>query len=70
MAFTTDDLARIDRVIAAGELTVRFADGKSVTYRSMDELMRAKSQIAGELAAAANAGAASRRTILTTYGRG
>lgn len=70
MAFTTDDLARIDRVIAAGELTVRFADGKSVTYRSMDELMRAKSQIAGELAAAANAGAAPRRTILTTYGRG
>lgn len=70
MAFTADDLALIDRRIAAGELTVRFADGKSVTYRSMAELLRARDRIKAELDAAGNGGQPVNRTIFATFGRG
>lgn len=70
MAFTQADLDAINRVIAAGELTVRFADGKMITYRSTDDLMRARSTIKGELEAAANAGTAPPRATFMTYRRG
>lgn len=53
MAFTTTDLAAIDAAIASGELTVRTADGKQVTLRSMGELLQARAVIAGDVAAAA-----------------
>lgn len=69
MAWTQTDLDRIDRVIAAGELTVRFADGKMVTYRSMADLQRAKAAIKAEIDAAANGGQPVRRTIFATFGR-
>lgn len=52
MAFTTTDLAAVDAAIASGELTIRAADGKTVTYRSMDELLKARSVMQAELAAA------------------
>ena len=55
MAFTTTDLAAIDAAIASGELTVRTADGKQVTLRSMGELLQARAVIAGDVAAAAQA---------------
>lgn len=51
MAFTTADLAAIDAAIASGELTIRSADGKTVTYRSMSELLQARSTINAALAA-------------------
>ena len=50
MAFTTYDLASIDSAIASGELTVRTADGKLVTLRSMSELLQARNVIATSLA--------------------
>ncbi|MDR2365424.1 MAG: hypothetical protein LBD68_06155 [Zoogloeaceae bacterium] len=50
MAFTTNDLVVIERAIAAGELTVRFAD-RTITYRSMSELLRARELILADLAA-------------------
>jgi hypothetical protein len=53
MAFTTTDLAAIDAAIASGELTVRTADGKQVTLRSMGELLQARAVIAEGVAAAA-----------------
>lgn len=53
MSFTTSDLAAIDSAIASGELTVRTADGKLVTLRSMAELLQARSVIAASLAQAA-----------------
>lgn len=67
MAFTTDDLDRVKRAIGSSELTVRFADGKSVTYRSMEELLRAKAEIERELSFSASAAGAdwpSRRKII------
>lgn len=53
MAFTTTDLAAIDAAIASGELTVRTADGKQVTLRSMSELLQARAVIVAGVAAAA-----------------
>lgn len=44
MAFTTDDLDRINAAIATGELSVHYAD-RSVTYRSIEELLKAKQHI-------------------------
>jgi len=51
MAFTQDDLDSIREAIATGEKSVTFADGKSVTYRSIEELMKAEQIIARHLQA-------------------
>ena len=56
MAFTQNDLSAIDSAIASGELTVRTADGKLVTLRSMTELMQARSTISAALAHEASIG--------------
>jgi len=55
MSFTTTDLAAIDAAIASGELTVRTADGKQVTLRTMDELMQARQAIRAEIASTSSA---------------
>lgn len=52
MAFTSADLDAIDRAIASGELTVT-VEGKSVTYRSLSDLQRARELIQSSLAASA-----------------
>lgn len=44
MAFTAADLQAIRTAIARGERSVQFAD-RSVTYRSMEELLQAESRI-------------------------
>lgn len=53
MAWTTDDLAAIDEAIASGQLTIEQGDRK-MTYRSMAELMQARSMIADSLAGTGN----------------
>lgn len=50
MAFTPQDLAAIDAAIASGELTIS-TNGRTVTYRSMSDLLKAREAIAGALAA-------------------
>ena len=50
MAFTHADLASVDAAIASGELSVSVA-GRSVTYRSIDELKKAKELIETDLRA-------------------
>ena len=55
MAFTTQDLTAIDAAIASGELTIRAADGKMVTLRTMSELLQARDAIRADIAAAAPA---------------
>ena len=55
MAFTQADLDAVDRAIASGELTVRSADGKMVTLRTMAELLQARDAIKTDIAAAAPA---------------
>jgi hypothetical protein len=51
MAYTVTQLTAIETAIATGELTVEY-DGKRVTYRSMDDLLKARDHIRGELEAA------------------
>ena len=48
MAFSQSDLAAIESAIATGEMTVEI-DGKRVTYRSIAELMQARSLIKASL---------------------
>lgn len=48
MAYTQIDLDRIKRAIATGELTCEM-EGKKVTFRSIDELLKAKALIEDEL---------------------
>lgn len=50
MAFTPQDIAAIDAAIASGELTVRTADGRLVTLRSVAELLQARQVMAAEVA--------------------
>lgn len=50
MAFTNDQLAALDRAIASGVTTVTTSDGKSVTYRSMEELLSVRAVVAAEVA--------------------
>lgn len=49
MAFTTADLTPIEEAIKKGYLSVRDRDGRMVTYRSMDDLIRARDAINSEL---------------------
>ena len=56
MAFVAADLTALERAIADGVLRVRFADGREVTYQSVDALLRARGVVAGEVAAASPAG--------------
>lgn len=51
MSFTTAHLAAIESAIATGELRVMF-DGKEVIYRSMDDLIKARSTISAALQSA------------------
>ncbi len=51
MALTSADIDALDRAIASGELTVRLND-RLITYRSIDELLRARAAILADLAAA------------------
>jgi hypothetical protein len=48
MGFTQADLDAVRVAIAKGERSVQFAD-RSVTYRSMDELLKAEERIANAL---------------------
>lgn len=48
MAFTIEQHTALAAAIAEGALSVRYAD-KSVTYRSLDEMMRILKMMATEL---------------------
>lgn len=52
MPWTQTQLDAVERAIASGELTVRFGD-RTVTYRSMEELLQARAVIKDALAAEA-----------------
>lgn len=66
MAFTHADLELIERAIVTRQASVRFSDGRQVTYRSIDELKAARATIQAELSRAGEANpAASRRGFAT-----
>ena len=52
MAWTQTDLDAVEAAIASGELEVQYSD-KSVRYRSITELLRARDVLKSALAAAA-----------------
>jgi hypothetical protein len=55
MAFTQTDLDNINTAIATGELTVE-VNGRRVTYRSVDDLLKARTAIQSDLAATSAGG--------------
>lgn len=60
MAHTQTDLDAIKAAIASGEQSVEVA-GRKVVYRTIDNLRKARDDIAAELASAASAGSGSVR---------
>jgi len=46
MAWTAADLAALDAAMASGARMVRYPDGSSIEYRSLDEMQRVRAQIA------------------------
>lgn len=51
MAYTEADLAALRAAKASGARVVRYADGKSVEYRTLAEMERIEATIAEELTA-------------------
>lgn len=51
MAYTQADLETLKKAYAAGVLTVRYSDGKQVTYPSGDDLRQRIREVETELAA-------------------
>ena len=49
MAYTSTQLADLRAAIAEGVLSVRFSDGRQLTYRSLDEMRRIEQGMADEL---------------------
>jgi hypothetical protein len=67
MAWTQAQLDAIEAAIAGGELTVHFGD-RSVTYRSMDDLLKARAVIKDALAS--QSGTAPDRSSLVKTSKG
>lgn len=65
MAWTQTDLDAIETAIASGTLRVQFAD-RSVEYRSITELLKARDAIKNNLGAAASTS----RTSYVQHSRG
>ena len=49
MSYTSTQLADLRAAIAEGVLSVRFSDGRQLTYRSLDEMRRIEGTMAAEL---------------------
>ena len=64
MSFTPKHLEDVERAIARGEKTVRYSD-RTVEYRSIDELLKARDEIRTSLSQAA---APRSRVIRLTHG--
>ena len=69
MAFTTADIEKLERAIATGTLSVRYAD-RTVTYQSTKDMITALRLMRGEVGGAA--GTTPRRRTFRAYqsGRG
>ncbi|NWE18044.1 phage head-tail joining protein [Pseudomonas sp. P7548] len=64
MSFTPKHLEVIERAIARGEKTVRYSD-RTVEYRSIDELLKARDEIRMSLT---NAAGPRPRVVRLTHG--
>ena len=70
MAWTADDIARIEKAIASGVLRVRFASGAETEYQSADEMLKARDRMKSEIAAAATTGEVGGFRFVTSKGLG
>lgn len=68
MAFTVAQLTAIEEAIASGELTVTY-EGKTVTYRSMADLMRAREVIRADLEKTGQLAADAPRRSFATFSK-
>jgi hypothetical protein len=50
MAWSAADLATLEAAIASGTLSVRFSDGRQVTYQSTEAMLRVRAIIRAETA--------------------
>lgn len=66
MAYTQDDVDRLEKAIAQGVMTVTFSDGRSVTFSSFEELSARLAFVRGQMGTA-NAG---RQRLLGAYRKG
>lgn len=66
--YTAQQLADLKTALAAGELTVRHADGRMVTYRSVAELEKAIGIVAEGLARDAGTTPVRQYRVRTTKG--
>lgn len=69
MALTNDDLHALDEAIVSGELTVKI-DGREATYRSIDDLMKARRHVVRVLASSAGVRTNPLSGIVTRVDRG
>lgn len=63
--FTSADLARLDKAIAQGVLSVSFSDGRAVTFSTFDELIARRNFVARKLGEEAG-----RQRVLGEFSRG
>lgn len=68
MAFTTAQLEALETAIATGELSVTY-EGKTVQYRSMDDLVKAYNFIYAKLEAAGSITPARTRVSVATFSK-
>lgn len=61
-----DEIAALNAAVASGELTIE-ANGERVTYRSMDDLMKALSWFEGKAAAASSSVSGRSASTLASY---
>jgi len=66
MAYTTDDLQKIERLIAGGVQRVRFSDGREQQLAPVKDLMAIKSDIELDLAKQSSTRPAVRRIHVFT----
>lgn len=65
MAFTQADIDGMRRLIASGANTIRHSDGRTVTYDTLDEKLKALALMEGELAQSTSG-----RTTFAEFDRG
>jgi hypothetical protein len=49
MAFTNDDLDRLEAAISTGTLRVRYRDGRETQFRSLQEMLTTRTLMQAEL---------------------
>lgn len=51
MAWTNQDIVTLEAAIASGTRKIRFADGREITYHSLQEMLQLLDRLKGEVGA-------------------